>query len=76
MVALLVAMVGAIVAFAAYFKRRNYSLCDDLDDMLDDDGDLDYYATPVAHDEEDNDLPEDHGLQADVDSDSDEQTKE
>lgn len=69
MVALLVAMVGAIVAFAAYFKRRNYSLCDDLDDMLDDDGDLDYYATPVAHDEEDNDLPDDHGLQADTDSD-------
>lgn len=73
MVALLVAMVGAIVAFAAYFKRRNYSLCDDLDDMLDDDGDLDYYATPVAHDE-DNDLPEGHGLPADEDS--DEQTAE
>lgn len=53
-VALLVAMVGAIVAFAAYFKRRNYSLCDDFDDMLDeDDSDLDYYSTPLGHDPDD-----------------------
>ena len=39
-VALLIAIAGAIVAFAAYFKRRSCALCDDLDDM-------DYYATQV-----------------------------
>ena len=51
-VALLIAIAGAIVAFAAYFKRRSCTLCDDFDDdMMDDDmSDLDYYATPVSED--------------------------
>lgn len=59
--ALMVAVVGAIVAFAAYFKYRNCVLCDDFDedDMPDDDlSDLDYYATPV-HDSSDEDSDED-----------------
>lgn len=50
-IALMVAVVGAIVAFAAYFKYRNCILCNDLadDEMPDDDlSDLDYYATPVT----------------------------
>ncbi len=52
-IALLIAVAGAIVAFAAYFKRRSCSLCDDyMDDLSEDDfSDLDYYATPL--DEED-----------------------
>ncbi len=51
-VALLIAIAGAIVAFAAYFKRRSCTLCDDFDDdMMDDDmSDLDYYATQVSED--------------------------
>lgn len=48
-IALLVAVAGAIVAFAAYFKYRNFVLCDDMeDDMEDDDlSDIDYYSTSV-----------------------------
>lgn len=52
-VALLVAVAGAIVAFAAYFRRRGCSLCDDMDEAMDeDDADLDYYATHVEEDSE------------------------
>ncbi len=48
LVALLVAIAGTIVAFAAYFKRRSCAICDDFDDMMDDDLDgVDYYATQV-----------------------------
>lgn len=55
-IALLIAIAGAIVAFAAYFKRRSCALCDDLDDdLMDDMSDLDYYATQVDEDEEDDD---------------------
>lgn len=56
-VALLIAIVGAIVAFAAYFKRRNCMLCDDLDEDLSDDdvSDLDYFATQVDDDDLDAD---------------------
>ena len=32
MIALLVSIVGLLVALIAYFKRRNCALCDDLDD--------------------------------------------
>ncbi|MCI8493200.1 MULTISPECIES: hypothetical protein [Anaerotruncus] len=48
-VALLIAIAGAIVAFAAYFKRRSCALCDDLDDEFSDNDlyDMDYYATQV-----------------------------
>ena len=46
-VALLVAVAGAIVAFAAYFRRRGCSLCDDMDEG---DADLDYYATHIEED--------------------------
>lgn len=52
-VALLVAVAGAIVAFAAYFRRRGCSLCDDMDEVMDEgDADLDYYATHVEEDSE------------------------
>jgi len=52
-VALLVAVAGAIVAFAAYFRRRGCSLCDDMDEAMDEgDADLDYYATHVEEDSE------------------------
>lgn len=48
-VALLVAVAGAIVAFAAYFRRRGCALCEGMDEMMDDgdDADLDYYATQL-----------------------------
>ncbi len=50
-VALLVAVAGAIVAFAAYFRRRGCSLCDDMDEVMDEgDADLDYYATHIEED--------------------------
>lgn len=68
-VALLIAIAGAIVAFAAYFKRRNCALCDDMDkDIMEDDmSDLDYYATQVDEDFEDDepaaDMPEEPELQ-------------
>ena len=53
-VALLIAVAGAIVAFAAYFKRRKCALCEDFDDELMDEEaeDLDYYATQVESDED------------------------
>ena len=52
-VALLVAVAGAIVAFAAYFRRRGCSLCDDMDEVMDEgDADLDYYATHIEEDSE------------------------
>ncbi|MCI8648787.1 MAG: hypothetical protein HFG20_01570 [Anaerotruncus sp.] len=54
LVALLVALAGTIVAFAAYFKRRSSVIYDDFDeDIEDDDADdeLDYYATQVDEDE-------------------------
>lgn len=69
-VALLIAVAGAIVAFAAYFKHRNCSLCEDLDDMVDDDSemsDLDYYATQLDDDEDDYDLPDEAPSCASVD---------
>ena len=52
-IALLIAVAGAIVAFAAYFKRRSCALCDDyMDDISEDDfSDLDYYATPLDEDD-------------------------
>ena len=51
-VALLIAVAGAIVAFAAYFKRRKCALCEDFDDELMDEDDLDYYATQVESDDD------------------------
>ena len=33
-IALLVSIVGLLVALIAYFKRRSCALCDDLDDDL------------------------------------------
>lgn len=60
-VALLVAVAGAIVAFAAYFRRRGCALCEGMDEMMDecdDDSDLDYYATQLD-DDEDEDFSED-----------------
>ena len=53
-IALLVAIAGTLIALAAYFKRKSCVLCDDFDDdMLDDDmNDLDYYATQVEDDEQ------------------------
>lgn len=57
-VALLVAVAGAIVAFAAYFRRRGCALCEGMEEMMDDcddDSDLDYYATQLD-DEEDDDI--------------------
>ena len=40
--AILVALAGLLVALASYFKKNHCALCDDLDDMLDDDDYLDY----------------------------------
>lgn len=43
LIALVVSLAGLLVAVAAYFKKNRCSLCDDLDDMLEDDDDyLDY----------------------------------
>lgn len=54
-IALLIAIAGAIVAFAAYFKRRSCAIYDDFDEALMDDdmSDLDYYATQVDDMEDD-----------------------
>ena len=59
-IALLIAVAGAIVAFAAYFKRRSCSLCDDyMDDLAEDDfSELDYYATPLDEQEAPDAQPE------------------
>lgn len=38
-IALLVSIVGLLVALIAYFKRRNCALCDDLEDEL-----MEYYG--------------------------------
>ena len=48
-IALLVALVGVVVALAAYFKRKNGALCDEYgDDLLGaEPDDLDYYSTQV-----------------------------
>ncbi len=59
-IALLVSIVGLLVALIAYFKRRSCALCDDLDDDLleyygeDDDGcDCDCDCCDVADEPED-----------------------
>lgn len=59
-VALIVAVAGAIVAFAAYFRRRGCALCDGMDEMIDegDSDDLDYYATQLDSDDDDMDFSE------------------
>jgi len=41
-IALLVALVGVLISLVAYFKKRNCTLCDDLDDMVFDEDGLDY----------------------------------
>lgn len=71
-IALTIAVIGAIVAFAAYFKHRRCALCDDFDEgMLDDDmSDLDYYATQVEEDDDD-----DYESAADVAADAEEETE-
>ena len=38
LIALLVSIVGLLIALIAYFKRRSCALCDDLDDAL-----MEYY---------------------------------
>ena len=45
MMALLVSVIGVLIALVAYFKRKQCALCDDYEDDLDlmDDSDLDYY---------------------------------
>ncbi|MEM1484344.1 hypothetical protein V6615_05620 [Oscillospiraceae bacterium PP1C4] len=65
-VALLIAIAGTIVAFAAYFKHRNCTLCDVYDDeMMEDDlSDLDYYATQVDEEPEDVTIPSTEGTDA------------
>jgi hypothetical protein len=43
LIAIVVALAGLLVSVGAYFKKNRCSLCDNLDDMLDDDDDyLDY----------------------------------
>lgn len=43
LIAIVISLAGLLVAVAAYFKKSHCSLCDDLDDMLDNDDDyLDY----------------------------------
>ena len=43
LIAIVVALAGLLISVAAYFKKNRCSLCDNLDDMLDDDDDyLDY----------------------------------
>ena len=59
MIALLIAIAGAIVAFAAYFKHRNCILCDDMDDGFEDDmSDLDYYSTSIDETDVEDELGE------------------
>lgn len=49
LLALAVSIAAAIIAIAAYFKRRSQMFFDDFDDEYSDDNliDLDYYATHV-----------------------------
>lgn len=63
--ALLVAAVGVVIAFLAYFSKRKCVLCDDFDEFDDDlmaeePGDIEYYAAEmesVDPDGEDIDAP-------------------
>jgi len=65
LVALLVALAGTVVAFAAYFKRRSSVIYDDFEEDADEDEDmddeLDYYATQVDGD----DIPEEEEAEED-----------
>ena len=45
-IALLVSIVGLLVALIAYFKRRSCALCDDLDDDL-----MEYYGEEAPAEE-------------------------
>ena len=50
--ALLIAAIGAVVAFLAYFSKRKCVLCDDFDDFEEDmsgeePGDISYYAAEM-----------------------------
>ena len=49
LVALAVALVGAVAALTAYFNRKKCSVCDDFeDDMMDDNpNDIEYFATDL-----------------------------
>ena len=43
LIAIIIALAGLLISVAAYFKKNRCSLCDNLDDMLDDDNDfIDY----------------------------------
>ena len=58
-VALFVAVVGVVIALAAYFKNRSSYLYDDEDDYLfDDPDDLEYYAADFDDDEAPEPSPE------------------
>ncbi len=59
LIAIVVALAGLLISVAAYFKKNRCSLCDNLDDMLDDDDDLldysdleEYLVDPVEDPEE------------------------
>ena len=54
LIAIVIALAGLLISVAAYFKKNRCSLCDNLDDMLDDDDDFidysdleEYLADPV-----------------------------
>ena len=52
-IALLVSIVGLLVALIAYFKRRSCALCDDLDEDL-----MEYYDEDCGCEEEAPETPE------------------
>ncbi len=70
-IALLIAIAGAIVAFAAYFKYRNFVLCDDMDDDMEDDdlSDIDYYSTSVPDNTEEEEAEEENQPSEDTQTD-------
>ena len=44
LIAIVVALAGLLISVAAYFKKNRCSLCDNLDDMLDDEDDIFDYS--------------------------------
>ncbi|MCL2056985.1 MAG: hypothetical protein FWH02_07195 [Oscillospiraceae bacterium] len=65
LVALFVAVIGVVIALAAYFNKRGVFFYDEDDFMFDDPDDAEYYTSDLA--DLDGDEPEDAVLDTDED---------
>ena len=53
LIALIVALTGVLIAVAAYLRRRTCALCDDYEQDIMDDDDMNFYAQDAGEMDED-----------------------